>query len=82
MKPRQDVARNAPRQYNVYEPPPPEYGGYYTYAGYGPQPTIVSSSSSSISSATSEASGEETSSVSSSGKLLPSYSEVQSSSST
>jgi hypothetical protein len=49
----------APRQYNVYEPLGDEYGGYYTYAGYGPQPTISQSSASSR--ATSKSSGEETS---------------------
>ena len=71
MKPRSEESKNAPRQYNVYEPPP-QYGGYYTYAGNGPRPTIASSSSSSISYATSEVSGEETSSsVASSGKLFP-----------
>lgn len=80
MKPRDDTgSKNAPREYKVYEPPPPGYGGYYTYAGHGPQPTVTRSSSSSISSATSESSGEETSlGASSSGKLLPCRSEVQS----
>jgi hypothetical protein len=47
-----------PRQYSVYEPPP--YGGY-SYGGYGPLPTIQSSSSSGVS-RTSEDSGEATSS--------------------
>ena len=47
----------APRQYSVYENP----GGYYTYAGYGPAPTISSTGSTSSTSG-SESSGVETSS--------------------
>jgi hypothetical protein len=50
----------AARQY-MYDPPPPGYGGYYTYGGYGPEPTLEMTSSSTL--ATSESSGEETSSV-------------------
>jgi len=49
-------ANFAPRDYSVYESAPPTYGGY-TYAGYGPAPTI--SSSSEVSASTN--SGEETS---------------------
>lgn len=67
MQPRHEDSKNAPRQYSVYEPPPAQYGGYYTYGGSGPQPTIPSGLDPG-GSATSKASGEETSSVS--GKLL------------
>ena len=67
----------APRQYNVYEPPPGGYGGSYTYVGYGPQPTITQSSISS--SATSESSGEKTSlsSVNYSSKSILQHSQHQ-----
>ena len=34
----------APRQYEAYASP--QYGGHYSYGGYGPQPTLSSSSSS------------------------------------
>jgi hypothetical protein len=71
MKPRHDESKNAPRQYNAYDSPPPAYGGYYSYGGLGPQPTIVTTPTFKVSSATSEASGEETSSnVLPSGKLV------------
>jgi hypothetical protein len=77
MKPRHDAeGNNAPREYKVYDPPSHKYGGYYTYAGYGPRPTIPSPSPSS-STATSEASGEETSSSDVlSGILFPRIAEV------
>ena len=79
MKPQDAESNNAPRRYSVYEPPPAQYGGYYTYAGFGPQPTLTSSSSSSISLASSEASGEETSlsSVVPSGKLLSRHGKIK-----
>jgi hypothetical protein len=62
MQPRHEESKNAPREYSIYEPPPTQYGGYYTYGGNGPRPTFHSKSSL-IVSATSEASGEETSIV-------------------
>lgn len=63
MKPRHvEEVKNAPRQYNAYDSPPTQYGGYYTYPGVGPQPTIATTPAS-ISFATSESSGEESSST-------------------
>jgi hypothetical protein len=53
-----DDVHFAPRGYSVYESAPPTYGGY-TYGGYGPAPTISSTSSAEISASTK--SGEETS---------------------
>lgn len=79
MRPRHDAeVNNAPREYNVYDPPSHKYGGYYTYAGYGPRPTIPSPSPSPSSSTTTfEASGEETSSSDvPSGMLFPKIAEV------
>ena len=35
---------NAPRQYDAYAQP--QYGGHYSYGGYGPQPTLSTRSSS------------------------------------
>jgi hypothetical protein len=51
-------AKFAPRGYSVYENPPITYGGY-SWAGYGPAPTVSSIPSSEISTSTN--SGEETS---------------------
>ncbi len=53
-----DGVKFAPRGYSVYENPPITYGGY-SWAGYGPAPTILSTSSLEIS--TSINSGEEAS---------------------
>ncbi len=60
LQPKSELAeaRFAPRRYSIYESAPPAYGGY-TYGGYGPAPTISSSSSPEVS--TSANSGEETS---------------------
>ncbi len=60
LQPKSDLAdaKFAPRGYSIYESAPPVYGGY-TYGGYGPAPTISSSSSSEVSTSTN--SGEETS---------------------
>jgi hypothetical protein len=53
-----DDAKFAPRGYSIYESTSPTYGGY-TYGGYGPEPTVSSSSSSETSGSTNSA--EETS---------------------
>lgn len=53
-----DDAKFAPRGYSVYENPPITYGGY-SWAGYGPAPTVSSMPSSEISTSTNF--GEETS---------------------
>jgi hypothetical protein len=50
------VDLKVPRQYSVYETSP-RYGGY-TYAGYGPQPTVTSTTALGLLSSTSQNSGE------------------------
>ena len=61
LQPRQVEGRGAfvPRQYDVYGTPEAPAYGHYSYGGYGPQPTI--STTSEISSVSSD-SGEATSS--------------------
>jgi hypothetical protein len=62
LQPKSDLddAKFAPREYSIYESAPPAYGGY-TYGGYGPAPTISSSSGSGSEVSASTTSGEETS---------------------
>lgn len=59
--------RNLPRQYSVYGANPVAYGGY-TYPGYGPAPTVATTSTSALSTAISD--GEATSADPYSGKSL------------
>jgi len=58
--PRRNDEAHWPRQYSVYETAGNTFGGY-TYAGYGPRPTVSSPSISTGVAATSKNSVEETS---------------------